>query len=430
MLRSLNFFNPSRFRFGYCSESKTVLTSLVTFFHTSSSHTDNKMPHSFKEDFENVANAVLPTHHRATKSLFQGRFENPWSTWEDRSTLDLFKWVRERRKLGIPTEGYLINNRSPTPQDYAAAFPLETPDKNALANPPEDAIQAFWIGHATVLVQIQGLNFLTDPVFAERCSPLSFAGPKRVVAPALTATSPELPRIDAVLLSHNHYDHLCESSIKALVKRFPDVKFFVPLGVASFFNKRGISNVVEMDWWEDIEFKNMKVTFTPAQHWSSRNGFDRKKTLWGGWAVEGLQNKNNKCLKFWFAGDTGYTPVFKEIGKKLGPFDLAAIPIGAYSPRWFMKVQHIDAQEAVQVAKDVQSRRSMAIHCATFSLTDEPLDEPIVLLKQTLEKLGLPGDEFIALRHGAHISTADGEDLNEPKLIPVPNVPSDYVPAV
>jgi N-acyl-phosphatidylethanolamine-hydrolysing phospholipase D len=344
--------------------------------------------------------------------------------------MEVFKWVRERRRLGIPSEGYLINNRTPTPPDYAAAFPSEVPDAQALANPPQDAIQATWIGHATVLVQIQGLNFLTDPVFAQRCSPLSFAGPKRVVAPALTAEN--LPQIDAVLLSHNHYDHLCESSVKALLKRFPDIKFFVPLGLASFFTKKGVSssNVVEMDWWEEIEFKNVKVTFTPAQHWSSRTGFDKKATLWGGWALEGLQNPNNINLKFWFAGDTGYCPVFKEIGKKLGPFDLAAIPIGAYSPRWFMQTQHVDAEEAVTVAEDVQSMRSMAIHCCTFSLTDEPLDEPIHLLKQTLEKKGKPSSEFVVLRHGAHISTAGGKDFNEPKEIPVPTLPSDYVPAV
>jgi len=383
-----------------------------------------------KEDFDNVASVVLPTHHRATKSIFQGRFDNPWPTWEDRSTFEVFKWVRQRRQLGIPTEGHLIHNRNPTPKDYSVAFPLESPDESALANPPEDAIQAFWIGHASVLVQIQGLTFLTDPVFAQRCSPLSFAGPKRVVAPALTATSSALPHIDAVLLSHNHYDHLCESSVKALVKRFPNIKFFVPLGLASFFQKRGIRNVVEMDWWEGIEFKNVKVTFTPAQHWSSRYGFDKKATLWGGWALEGLQSSNYKTLKFWFAGDTGYAPVFKEIGKKLGPFDLAAIPIGAYSPRWFMKCQHVDASEAVQVHEDVRSRRSMAIHCATFCLTDEPFDEPFVLLKQALEKKGLPGNEFAALRHGAHISTAAGEDLNEPKLISVPSLPDNYVPAV
>lgn len=426
MLRSVSV--ASRFKHFEKTELKSTFTSLVTFIHTSASKDSKRMQH-LKEDLEGLAALELPTHHRSTKSFFgSGRFDNPWSTWEDKSTRDVFKWVRERRRSGVPTEGYLINNKSPTPQDYAIAFPLEIPDEKSLANPPEDAIQAVWIGHASVLVQIQGLTFLTDPVFAERCSPLSFAGPKRVVAPALTAESPTLPHIDGVLISHNHYDHLCESSLKALLKRYPDIKFFVPLGLARFFQKRGMPNVVEMDWWEEIEFKNLKVTFTPAQHWSSRYGVDRKATLWGGWALETLSKNEN--LKFWFAGDTGYAPVFKEIGEKLGPFDLAAIPIGAYSPRWFMKAQHIDAEEAITVHQDVQSRRSMAIHCATFSLTDEPLDEPIVLLKQSLEKKGLPSDEFVALRHGGCISTAWGKDLNEPKLIPVPSIPADYVPAV
>lgn len=197
------------------------------------------------------------------------------------------RWTHERRQEGAPGDGWLSYCRRPTPADWAAAFPLKAPDAAALASPPKDAVQALWVGHASVLVQLGGLTFLTDPVFAKRCSPISFLGPARVVSPALDASSPELPKLDAVVISHNHYDHLCDSSVKGLYSRFGDaLRFYVPLGLADWFKKRGITNVVECDWWDEIEHKpGVRVVFTPAQHWSMRKPWDRKSSLWGGWAI-------------------------------------------------------------------------------------------------------------------------------------------------
>ena len=380
-----------------------------------------------KEEIEDLVEENIPPHHRATKTWFHGRFDNPWDTWEDRSFADLRRWNKERRAKNLPRSGHLIHIKDPTPADFLAAFPPVDPDTTALATPPSTSVQAFWIGHATVLVQLHGLTFITDPVFTPRCSPISFIGPLRVVPPALTVDT--IPHLDAVLISHSHYDHLSDHCVKALHAKFgPELKWFVPLGLASWFARRGIRNVVEMDWWDEVEYKNgVKVAFTPAQHWSMRGVFDRKSTLWGGWAVSGPE------LRFWFAGDTGYCPVFKDIGKRLGPFDLCAIPTGAYSPRWFMKTQHTDPKEAIAIHKDVKSKRSIAIHCCTWALTDEALDEPVLLLKKLVEEEGLEGDEFVTLRHGAHIVTAQGVDRNavSSHLMPVPEiVDSDtFVPA-
>lgn len=365
----------------------------------------------------NIIEAALPPHHRSTATLWHGRFDNPWPTWEERSFGDVLKWNRERRKQGIPTDGYLDGNPSPTEEDWRAAFPSEPVDWAALGSPPAGAVQATWVGHSTFLVQLEGLNFLTDPVFSERCSPVQWMGPRRVVPPAFELDSPQLPKIDGVLVSHNHYDHLDKGSVRQLNKRFGEqLRWYVPLGLRGWFLSRGVKNVVELDWWQEAVHpgSSVRVAFTPAQHWSMRSPWSRKASLWGGWALLGQQRS------FWFAGDTGYAPVFKEIGDRLGPFDLAVIPTGAYAPRWFMKPQHIDPAEAVQVHQDVKAQRSVACHLATFSLTDEPMDEPAKRLPEEVKKAGLAADAFLTLRHGATLVTAGGRTLNQPAILPVP----------
>ena len=180
----------------------------------------------------------------------------------------------------------------------------------------------------------------------------------------------------------NHYDHLDLGSVKALHARFGHaLAWYVPLGLRPWFKSRGITNVTELDWWQEAAHggSGVRVALTPAQHWSIRTPWSKKQSLWGGWAVLGPR------LRFWFTGDTGYCNVFPEIGERLGPFDLSLIPTGAYEPRWFMKPQHTDPGEAVAIHQEVRSMRSVACHLATFSLTDEPMDEPVRRLPEVRE---------------------------------------------
>ncbi len=302
-----------------------------------------------------------------------------------------WKWQWERWRKGLP--------KTP-PGGYR--FELLEPDVPFLkANGRETTVT--WIGHATLLIQAGGVNILTDPHMSERASPVSFAGPKRVVPPALSFE--ELPRIDLVLISHNHYDHLDEGTVKQLASsRNGSPLFLVPLGVKEWFQAKGIHNVREMDWWETDEVPGLTLHFVPTQHWSARSPFDRNETLWGAWVVE------SPDFRFFFCGDAGYSDHFREIARKFGSFDLAAIPIGAYEPRWFMKAAHINPAEAVQVHRELDSRFSIAIQWGTFVLSDEPLDEPPVRLAEALAEAGVDPGRFVTLRHGETIRLDAGEE--------------------
>lgn len=251
-----------------------------------------------------------------------------------------------------------------------------------------------WIGHATVLLQVNGINILTDPLFFERASPVSWAGPRRAVPPGIALE--ELPPIDVVVISHDHYDALDAYTVRALAAGpgAERIQFLVPLGLRAWFEAQGIERVRELDWWETHRVGELRVMAVPVQHWSKRRLLGRNKTLWAGWAVLAPE------FRFLFAGDSGYTPHFAEIGDRLGPFDLAAIPIGAYAPREFMRAHHIDPEEAVQVHQDLRSQRSVAIHWGTFVLSDEPLDEPPRRLSAARAAAGLPEDAFQVLQHG------------------------------
>jgi L-ascorbate metabolism protein UlaG (beta-lactamase superfamily) len=296
------------------------------------------------------------------------------------------KWQWERLRHGLP--------KAPA-KDYL--FPAVAPDRAWLAA-NRSVTAATWIGHACVLVQTQGLNVLTDPVLSPRASPFRFMGPKRVHAPALAVD--ELPHIDVVLISHNHYDHLDRDTVLALNRQAGGAPLFlVPLGIAPWMRRIGVTNVRELDWWETTTFGKLAFTFVPAQHWSARGLFDRCQTLWGGWAVCAVPGEASS-FSFYFAGDTGYSKDFEDIGRHFDGFDLALLPIGAYAPRWFMRGQHVDPAEAVKIHQDIRAKRSMAIHWGTFGLADEPLDEPPKLLAQALEEAGIPADRFLLQPQG------------------------------
>ena len=257
---------------------------------------------------------------------------------------------------------------------------------------PDQTNYAIWIGHATYLINNGDLNILTDPIFSKRASPFGFAGPKRMI-PAVMSLS-DLPKIDLVVVSHNHYDHLDIWSLKKLNKLNPRTIFLVPIGDGKKLIRAGIKNVYEMNWWDEFSHSETTFSFTPVQHWSKRGLFDRNKSLWGGWFIK------TEALALYHAGDTGYSSDFKTTYQRLGSPDYSFIPIGAYDPRWFMKDSHCNVEEAIQIHKDVKSKKSIAMHWGTFQLTDEPMDEPIKLLKQLSKKLKLKKDEFSYMAHG------------------------------
>lgn len=225
-----------------------------------------------------------------------------------------------------------------------------------------------WIGHATLLVQMDHVTFLTDPIWSDSPSPVSFAGPVRFVAPGLALD--DLPPIDFVVISHNHYDHLDLPSLVALAARNPKTRFLVPLGNAALLLENGIVRVEEFDWGESTQHGDVSIHCLPAQHWSKRWINDDLKALWSSWAITGPKRR------MFFAGDTGYFDGFSRIGEALGPFDLAAVPIGAYEPSKMMAQSHMNPEEALQASLDLAAKRALGIHFGTFDLTDEPLDEP------------------------------------------------------
>lgn len=370
-------------------------------------------------DMSSSTSTSEQAHHVKSPGLLGPRFKNPWEQWEDRGFSHVWQWQKERRKKKLPFMGWLSGQRHPSAADWAAAFPACPMDWQAVIQPPDDAIQATWVGHASVLVQMAGFTFLTDPVMSARCAPVQWAGPQRVVPAAFQVKDPQFTALDFVLISHNHYDHLDADTVDALNAKFgAGLTWYVPLGLAAWFAGRGVrGKVVELDWWQQVQHQGkagqLQVTLTPAMHWSARGVLDRCRTLWGSWAVVSQQPR----LSFWFAGDTGYCPVFKEVRQRCGPFDLAAIPIGAYEPRWFMRPQHVNAEEGLAIHRDVGARVSLAIHCCTWALTDEALDEPPRRLNEALEESGCRRDEFVTVRHGEKVVVRDGRLANKPLLI-------------
>jgi N-acyl-phosphatidylethanolamine-hydrolysing phospholipase D len=335
--------------------------------------------------------AMNPYYDAAKPHHTPTGFRNNYTEVVDKSLGDLLRWRWEAFRQDLP----------PPPQ---APTPAMAPDLAALrANAAAGAAMqpaVTWIGHATMLVQASGLNVLTDPVFSERASPVQFAGPRRAQPPGVALS--DLPPIDVVVISHNHYDHLDRDSVVALNARSRGTTLFiVPLGIKPWMAGLGITRVVELDWWQSHVHQDVAFHFTPVQHWSARSLTDRHQTLWGGWAVLGPD------FHWYFSGDTGYSRDFADTRAHFadsqragGGFDVALIAVGAYEPRWFMKEQHVNPADAVQIHRDLGAKRSIGVHWGTFSLTDEPLDQPPRDLAEARRAQGVADDDFFLLAVG------------------------------
>ena len=253
-----------------------------------------------------------------------------------------------------------------------------------------DHTRISWLGHSTFLIQRGGINVLTDPVFSDRASPLSFAGPARYIPHVMDYK--HLPEIDYVVISHNHYDHLDERAINQLAERTSDSTIFlVPLGLGGWIKDAGVdpAMVRELDWWGQVDFGGLRLQAQPSQHWSARSLFDKMQTLWASWLIDFDGHT------IWFAGDTGYNDrQFKEIAERSPPIKLALIPIGAYSPRWFMKHYHVNPEEAVLMHQDLRAEQSIGMHWGTFPLTAEPPMEPLQRLEKARTAAGIDGEAF------------------------------------
>jgi L-ascorbate metabolism protein UlaG (beta-lactamase superfamily) len=284
---------------------------------------------------------------------------------------DLIKWHWTRQRKPWPK--WIENQAQPEPAAFTA----------------ENDLLITFINHVTFLIQTAGMNILTDPVFSHRVSPFRHVGPCRVRAPGLSFD--QLPSIDLVLVSHNHYDHMDLPSIKLLAKKFQPL-FITPLGNGHFLKRAGAERIVEMDWWQSHDIHSSKIITVPAQHWSARGLHDRNRALWAGFVIETSRNK------IYFAGDTGYANHFKQISECLGVMDVALLPIGAYEPRWFMRDQHMNPDDAVLAHMDLNARLSIGMHYGVFRLTDEGFDEPLADLQQALKKYR--AERFVTLLVG------------------------------
>jgi len=285
--------------------------------------------------------------------------------------------------------GWLLNRE----QGQWASYHNEPPGPPPPDRVHDQSIRVTFINHSTVLIQTEGLNILTDPIYYERVSPFQFAGPRRNQPPGIRFD--ELPRIDILLLSHNHWDHLDIGTVQKICAR-DQPRVFCPLGVKTFLDQQGCRNVTQLDWRESAVYNDsVTVHCVPAQHFSGRGIFDRNATLWAGFVLD-----TKAAGRIYFAGDSGYGAFFKDIGRQFGPLRLALIPIGAYKPPSFMSPVHCSPAEAVQIHEDVRAERTVAIHFGTFPLADDGENEPVVDLSKALVARGIPAERFRALKNG------------------------------
>ncbi|MBN9542863.1 MAG: MBL fold metallo-hydrolase [Alphaproteobacteria bacterium] len=295
--------------------------------------------------------------------------------------MDFLKWRWERNTPDWPE--WVENNLKPNIEPKV-----------------EGKIKVTYINHETFLIQVAGLNILTDPIYSERASPVSFAGPKRVHAPGIPFES--LPKIDIVLVSHSHYDHLDIPTIEMLVKRDNPV-IYTGLKLGKYIKKNADAKIVhDMDWWQTMENKGIQITYTPAHHWSARGLFDRSKTLWGSFVIE------YKGKKLYFAGDTAWGVHFEQLASKYGNFDIALLPIGTYEPRWFMKNSHINPEEAVMAHITMKSKLSIGMHFNCFAnLAEDRYNQAVEELAESLTRHNIDKTSFIAPLPGQEFEIAE-----------------------
>ena len=337
--------------------------------------TENCVPHTwFKPNFSVLASS----HHNGERFVNELRRPDALTRWS------LLKWLGTRK-----SSTWNVDSKKEATEFYTTKRTLPQNRPHA-----EDHDWQIWfVSHATVLLQIGPYNFLTDPVWAEHVSPKQGRGPKRVI-PAGIALE-QLPEIHAVLLSHNHYDHMDLASLTWLHNKFA-MPIYTGLGNAVYLPSS--FNVSELDWWQSALFKDLKIVYTPAQHGSGRGFRDQNAALWGGFTIS---TGEDYCF---FAGDTGYSPHFKEIFRRFGAPRAALLPIGAYEPRELMRYMHMNPEDAFQAHLDLQSRKSLAIHYRTFQLTDEPRDEPEQRFNQVIKSYSRLSYPFYCIREGRRLS--------------------------
>lgn len=282
-------------------------------------------------------------------------------------------------------------------------LPTHTPAGDPKASPAPGTVAVTFLGHAAFLLRIgrigrPPLTILTDPVFSERCSPFRNRGPRRVVPPGRPLSA--LPRIDVVLVSHCHYDHLDLQSLRSIAQR-DDPVAITPLGNGTLLRKAGLAQVVERDWWENVRLPcGTRITVTPARHGSARTPFDRNRRLWGGFMIETENANEPSPTRVFFAGDSGHGTHWSAIRAKFGAPDIALLPIGAYEPRTIMRRVHMNPEEAVEACIELDAVHAIGMHFGTFRLTDEPIGEPPVRFAMAAESRGLPHGRCFTLGLG------------------------------
>jgi N-acyl-phosphatidylethanolamine-hydrolysing phospholipase D len=314
-------------------------------------------------------------------------FRNPWPDSEPRGLRDVIRWSWQRRRQNLAP--------NPAPGSIPQAQPLFAAHAN------DRSVSVTWVGHATVLLQLGRINVLTDPMWSERASPVSFAGPRRLVAAAVDFE--KLPPIDVVLISHNHYDHLDRPTVRALARRMPDIEWLAPLGLGQTLRRWGAARVREMDWEQNTRVATsngeLYAACLPAQHFSARGLGDRGRTLWCSWVV------SDRDTRVFFSGDTAYHPEFASIGERYGPFTMLMLPIGAYEPRWFMRTVHMNPPEALRAYAQLSGATGtppilLPIHWGTFRLTDESMQEPPEWTARLWREAGYDATKLWLLQHG------------------------------